>query len=157
GYCHDNNWFDSWDILAIKSQYGRRRNWQVFGDFDGDGKADLVTWTPGTGTWHTKRQSPYDPVNLPDRQWGGQRDGIINVPVIGDYDGDGLTDMAVWSASDGGWAIHSSRTWDQGLTAPPRGGPTPGRSLPTYLWGIPGDIPVPGDYDGDGKFDLATV
>jgi hypothetical protein len=145
-YCHDNSWFDGWDVIGIKNLYGRRSKWQVFGDYDGDGKADLVSWTPSNGAWHTQRQSPYAAANLPDRLWGAPTD----IPVPGDYDGDGLTDVAVWRPSNGGWYIHSSRTWDQSNL-------TPGRDMVTYLWGIPGDIPVQGDYDGDGKYDLAIV
>ncbi|MDT5035969.1 MAG: hypothetical protein QOE03_1154 [Micromonosporaceae bacterium] len=52
-----------------------------------------------------------------------------------DYNGDGVTDVAVWRPSDGNWFA---------------------RGLFTTQWGAPGDIPVPGDYNGDGITDLAV-
>ena len=56
--------------------------------------------------------------------------------TAGDYDGDGKADFAVWRPSVGGWYILSSST---------------GNPLPTTYLGLSGDIPVPADYDGDGK------
>ena len=60
-----------------------------------------------------------------------------------DYDGDRVTDFAVWRASTGVWCVIRSsddavaiRQWGAGY-AP-------------Y-----DDIPVPGDYDGDGRTDIA--
>ena len=56
------------------------------------------------------------------------------IPVPGDYDGDGKTDLAVWTPSSGQWVIVFSGT-----------GKTVARQ-----WGLPGDTPIVGDFDGDG-------
>jgi hypothetical protein len=65
------------------------------------------------------------------------------VQRLDDFDGDGVSDATVFRASaqavQGSWFIAQST-----------GG---SRSIP---WGANGDIAVPGDYDGDGRADLAV-
>ncbi|MBI3987663.1 MAG: PKD domain-containing protein, partial [Lentisphaerae bacterium] len=67
--------------------------------------------------------------------------GTGQASVSGDYDGDGVSDLAVFDQNTGCWYI---------------------RTLPGTLlvwaapWGWPGAEPVSGDYDGDGISDLAV-
>lgn len=69
-------------------------------------------------------------------RWGLPGD----VPVPADYDGDGLTDVAIWRPSDGTWwVVHSSTNQTE-----------------VVQWGQPFDRPVPADYDGDGEADFAV-
>ena len=105
----------------------------VKGDFDGDRKDDLATWTTATGGWSITRSSTGTQQIV---GFGAPGD----IPVPGDYDGDGKTDVAVWRPSSGAWFIIQSSTGQQRAEG----------------WGAPGDRPVPGDYDGDGKADLAV-
>jgi hypothetical protein len=97
---------------------------------------------------------------------GGRR------PRVGDYDGNGLADVAVYRPSTGQWFIAAARRhrpWGQPgdircrrtTTATRRPTPRciarwrrrrvvlePARPGPV-TWGNRGDVPMPGDYDGD--------
>ncbi len=61
---------------------------------------------------------------------------IGDIPVPGDYYGNGTTALAVFRTSTAQWFIG-------------------GRSQPVQF-GATGDVPVPGDYDGNGTTDLAV-
>lgn len=56
-----------------------------------------------------------------------------------DYDGDGISDVSVFRASESKWYV--LRSSDFGVTQ--------------QTFAIAGDVPVPADYDGDGKTDFA--
>jgi hypothetical protein len=97
--------------------------------------AQVAVWRPSNGTWFIIPRT--NPGTAIVQQWGTSTD----VPLRGDFDGDGITDIAVWRPSNGTWFIIPSSN--------------PG-ALIVQQWGANGDIPVPGDYDGDGKTDFAV-
>ena len=92
-----------------------------------------AVWRPSSGNWYVTSPKSTNPAIT---QWGYPGD----IPVPGDYDGDGKMDIAVWRPSTGMWYIVPSST---GIYY-------------AVQWGYPNDVPVVADYDGDGKADIAV-
>jgi hypothetical protein len=171
-------------------------------NFFGDGQSSPAVWTPGTGNWtfldgteHLGRNGDipvpsyygearsfvesavWRPENggwyessAPIAVWGKAGD----LPLPGDYNGDGTGDFAVWRASNAGWYIKGQPLvmfGQKGDVPVPADWNGDGASdiavwrpanqkwylhdAPDMFWGKPGDVPVPGDYNGDGRTDLA--
>ena len=99
-------------------------------DFDGDSRADVALFRASTGTWYSNRSS----LGFSAFQFGQAGD----IPVPADYDGDGITDFAVYRG--GVWYRMMSST----------------NSFDVVWFGLPTDIPAPGDFDGDRRADAAV-
>ena len=69
-------------------------------DFDGngsEGNLGLASWDPRTGLWFSSGQGP-------DPFWGTWGD----IPTPGDFNGDGLDDVAIFRPSTGTWLVRCS-------------------------------------------------
>ncbi len=106
--------------MVTYTLWGAAGDIPLTGDYDGDGKSDIVIWRPSNGYWYIINSSDQ---SVDYVQWGGEGD----IPVPGDYDGDGKTDIAIYRPSNGYWYI--IRSSDQGVV---------------YIqWGgAPNDIPI---------------
>ena len=118
------------------------------GDFNGDGKTDLAQiWSGGVNTWMSNGDgtytvsAPYVPFSNYNMTGGIQW-------ITGDFNGDGKTDLAqIWSGGVNVWLSNGNGTY----TVESPFLPSPGYDMTNALqW-------ITGDFNGDGKTDLAEI
>lgn len=113
------------------------------GDVDGDGKADLVIYRNSTGYWYWLTSSSGFTQGK-SRQWGVPSLG--DKPMLADIDGDGIDDVIIWRPYTGVWYWLTSSSGFDPSSAGSR----------NFGSGTVGDTPMTGDFDGDGRADLAV-
>jgi parallel beta-helix repeat protein len=151
----------------------------VLADNDGDGVADRDD--PDDDADSVDDDADNCPLVPNPSQLDRDGDGIGNMcdsdytASVGDFDGDGLTDVGVFRPSVGGWYVQGQSTVFFGLDGDI---PVPGdydgdgvseravfrpavggwyiEGQTTVFFGLDGDVPVPGDYDGNGTTDIAV-
>jgi hypothetical protein len=110
------------------------------GDFDGDRKTEVAIYRPSNGMWFMLRSGTGSTEGA-GYAWGAAQD----VPVPGDYDGDGRIDLSVYNPTSSESEYYnclillssSDYTRSEGWRV-------------EHVF-----IPVPGDYDGDGRTDAS--
>lgn len=107
------------------------------GDYDGDGKSDLLNWRPDDGYWHiVKSGTDFDFSKSEHIQHGKEWDII----VPNDYNADGRCDLVFWRPENQTWYFLFSG----------------GLGQSEVKFGYRDDIPLSIDLDGDKFPELAT-
>ncbi|MCB0358793.1 MAG: putative Ig domain-containing protein, partial [Bdellovibrionales bacterium] len=127
--------------VANNPSAGSNPSTHVLGDFTGQGRAYATVYRHVDGIWYSgnieSETSPGTPAtDFSYQQWGLPGD----VAVLGDYNGDNITDRAVFRRSANTWYIRISGTG----------------ALLVLPFGLDGDLPTVGDFDGDGRDDVAV-
>ncbi|MEP6946592.1 MAG: choice-of-anchor J domain-containing protein [Acidobacteriota bacterium] len=128
---------------VVYEPWGSNGDYPAPGDYDGDGKADFMVQRNGGAGQATFYLRTNTTNNVSSFNFGIPTDVI----VPGDYDGDGKTDIAVVRGVNGNlnWYVRSS--------ANPGANPT---GFVATFGSVGSDFLTPGDYDGDGKSDIAV-
>jgi hypothetical protein len=117
----------------------------VVGDWNGDGKAEIAVFV--AGVWYLDRNG--------NGRWDGEGTDVRGefglgfpnaVPVTGDWNGDGITEIGLYSS--GSWYLDKNRNWswdDQ-----------PGDTQYAFGYGLPNAVPVTGDWNGDGITEIGV-
>jgi len=117
----------------------------VTGDWNGDGRTEIGAFSEGT--WYLDMNNNW--------QWDGEGIdvhgvfgvGLPNViPVTGDWNGDGRTEIGVYS--EGYWYLDKNQSWAW------EGEPTD--TFGVFGIGLPNVIPVTGDWNADGTTEIGV-
>ncbi len=118
-------------------------------DLDSDGKGDTISlirpMIDGAYRIHDGNNYHYFSLHSAVSFRRNVCDPIGQTKIV-DFNGDGFTDRTFWNPSTGMWRSYTEET------------PLFGNGEITFQWGLGslGDVPVPNDYDGDGKTDWAV-
>ena len=148
----DSNGNGQWDGSAAGDTasvpFGLTTDLPVIGDWNGDGTDDIGLWRPSARVFFLDSNG--------NNQWDGPAAGdtqrgpfglTTDLPVIGDWDGDGMDEIGVWRPSTRVFYLDANANglWD---------GSAGGDIVTAPLGSAPTDAPLSGDWNNDGSDEI---
>ncbi len=153
----DANGSGSWngtsggDVVTAPWNWVTASEIPVTGDWDGDGDDEVGFWRPSTKRFYLDANG--------SGSWNGTSGGDVvtspwtwvtaaEIPVTGDWDGDGDDDVGFWRPSTKRFYLdaNGNGSWN---------GPSGGDVVTSpWNWVTASEIPITGDWDGDGDGDV---
>jgi len=148
GFRLDTNDNGRWDGVGggdtLTAAFGQATDRPVVGDWNGDHADDVGFWRPSTRQFFLDTNG--------NRRWDGVAGGdtltgafglATDLPVTGDWSGEGTDGVGTWRPSDRRFRLDSNGNgWWDGVT---------GGDTLTDAFGQTTDRPVVGDWNGDGR------
>jgi hypothetical protein len=143
----DANGNGAWNGALIDKAYsfGLTGDIPITGDWNGDGRTEIGVFRPstqlfyldanGNGAWNGA---------LIDKAYSFGLTG--DIPITGDWNGDGRTDIGIFRPSTHMFYLdaNGNGAWNGALIDK------------AYNFGLTGDIPITGDWNGDGRTDIGV-
>jgi hypothetical protein len=149
GVFRDGAWYldfngnGSWDPGVDKKfsvhSFGNPNDIPVTGDWNGDGKTNIGVFRKGSWYLDFNGNGKWDPgvdIAIPVHSFGNPND----IPITGDWNGDGITNIGVFRNGEWYLDFNGNAKWDPGVD----------KAIPIHSLGNPNDIPITGDWNGDG-------
>jgi hypothetical protein len=135
----NGKWDPGVDLAFPAGSFGLANDKPITGDWNGDGNTNVGVFRNGIWYLDANGNGKWDPgvdITVPAGSFGLSTD----IPITGDWNGDGNTNVGVFR--NGVWYLDANGNgkWDPGVDI----------TVPAGSFGLSTDIPITGDWNGDG-------
>ena len=142
-----NGALDGCEFDTCGDKFGKPGDRPVVGDWTGNGQTRIGLFRPSTRGWYFDINGNLDNckrIDVCKKSFGRSGD----LPVVGDWTGNGKIKIGVFSPSTAKWALD--------LNGDKKMGRKCAKDLCISSFGAAGDLPVVGDWDGSGTDNIGV-